>query len=120
MEIFKEFTFDSAHYLPNVPEDHKCRHMHGHTYRLRVILAGEPDKLTGWLVDFAVLKQKISEILDLVDHKTLNDVSGLENPTCELLAMWLWNKIVVELPLLARVELYETPTSGAIYVGGAC
>jgi 6-pyruvoyltetrahydropterin/6-carboxytetrahydropterin synthase len=117
MEIFKEFTFDSAHYLPNVPADHKCRHMHGHTYRLRVILSGTPDEFTGWLMDFAVLKQRVSAILDLIDHKTLNDITGLENPTCELLAAWLWNKITGELPLLTRIELYETPTSGVVYTG---
>jgi len=117
MEIFKEFTFDSAHYLPNVPAEHKCRQMHGHTYRLRVVLSGEPDRATGWLIDFAVLKQKVSETLNIVDHKTLNNIPGLDNPTCELLAIWLWNKIALGLPLLTKIELYETPTSGVVYTG---
>lgn len=117
MTIFKKFTFDSAHYLPNVPEGHKCRGMHGHTYLLSVFFAGRPDPQYGWVMDYARIKKVIQPIIDIVDHKVLNNVEGLENPTCELLAEWLWNKIKVEIPALSRIELHETPTSGVIFEG---
>ncbi len=117
MIIYREFTFDSAHFLPNVPEGHKCRNMHGHTYKLKVYFEGSIDNEQGWVMDFAEIKQKIGNIIDLVDHKTLNEVPGLENPTCERLAVWLWEKIKAELPLLTKIKLDETPTSGVIYRG---
>lgn len=117
MEIFKKFTFDAAHYLPNVPEGHKCRNMHGHTYHLTVFVSGNPDPFYGWLIDFNILKQKMAEILKAVDHQVLNEVKGLENPTCELFARWLWDKIKPEISGLSKIELNETPTSGVIYTG---
>lgn len=116
MLIFKEITFDSAHYLTGVPEDHKCRGMHGHTYRLKIWLKGQPNE-NGWVMDFAELKQILKPVVDQLDHKLLNTVEGLENPTCELLAVWIWNRIKPQLPLLHRVELHETPTSGVVYEG---
>lgn len=117
MLIFKSFTFDSAHFLPNVPEDHKCKRMHGHTYRLTVYLEGSLDPNLGWVVDFADLKRIIKPVIDSVDHHVLNDIEGLENPTCEKMAVWLWDQIKPGMPMLAKVELWETPTSGAIYEG---
>ena len=90
MEIFKEFSFDSAHFLPNVPVGHKCREMHGHTYRLVVYLEGPIDEKKGWVIDFAALKEIVKSVLADVDHKCLNNLPGLANPTCELLAKWLW------------------------------
>lgn len=115
--IFRQFSFDSAHYLPNVAEGHKCRHMHGHTYRLVVHLTGNTDSHLGWVMDFAELKTIIGEIVDTIDHKVLNDIAGLENPTCENITIWLWNKLKPKLPLLTKIELHETPTSGAVYMG---
>jgi 6-pyruvoyltetrahydropterin/6-carboxytetrahydropterin synthase len=117
MTIFKEFTFDSAHYLPNVPEWHKCRGIHGHTYRLVVVLEGPLDAELGWVADFGHVKNIVSETVDVIDHKLLNEIPGLQNPTCELLAVWIWNKIKVDLPQLKRIELHETPTSGVVYEG---
>lgn len=117
MTIFKTITFDSAHYLPNVHESHKCRQMHGHTYKLTVFIDGFPDQHNGWVIDFAVLKKILEPIIAMIDHKVLNNVPGLENPTCELLAVWLWNNIKNEIPMLRRIELNETPTSGVIYEG---
>jgi 6-pyruvoyltetrahydropterin/6-carboxytetrahydropterin synthase len=117
MEIFKQFTFDSAHFLPNVPLEHKCRNMHGHTYRLVVFINGKPDKHLGWVMDFSDVKNVIDPIVDRVDHHVLNDIEGLENPTCENIAIWLWNQIKPELPALSRLELHETPTSGVVYAG---
>lgn len=117
MKIFKEFTFDAAHYLPNVPDGHKCKNMHGHTYHLKVFIEGELDEKLGWVIDFSDLKKHINPIIDRLDHHTLNEIPGLENPTCELMTVWLWNQIKPNIPLLSRIELNETPTSGAIYEG---
>ena len=117
MQIFKDFTFDAAHFLPNVPEGHKCKEMHGHTYLLTVYIEGEPDEELGWLMDFSDLKSKINPIINAVDHKLLNQIEGLENPTCERIAIWLWEKIKAQIPQLTKVKLKETPTSGVVYCG---
>jgi 6-pyruvoyltetrahydropterin/6-carboxytetrahydropterin synthase len=117
MQIFKQFTFDSAHFLPNVPVGHKCKEIHGHTYRLVVHVEGELDTKLGWVIDFAVLKKVISPIIDEIDHQLLNNISGLENPTCEIITQWLWYRIIPEVPALSKLELHETPTSGAVYTG---
>ncbi len=117
MLIFKEFTFDSAHFLPHVPEGHKCKEMHGHTYRLRVWIEGKPDPVIGWVMDFAELKKVIKPIIELIDHKVLNNVVGMENPTCENIAIWIWDQIKPVLPALSKIELHETPSSGVIYEG---
>lgn len=117
MVIFKKFSFDAAHFLPNVPDGHKCKELHGHTYQLTLFISGEFDTKEGWVMDFAIIKQKTKEVLANVDHKLLNDVEGLENPTCENVMAWLWKRIKAIIPLLVKIELYETPTSGAVYSG---
>ncbi len=117
MLIFKDFSFDSAHFLPKVPVNHKCRELHGHTYRLRIYIEGDPGTGTGWVIDFNVLKKKVNVVLEPVDHHCLNNVPGLENPTCELLAIWLWDRLKQILPALAKIELYETATCGVVYDG---
>ncbi len=117
MIIFKQFSFDSAHYLPNVPEGHKCKEVHGHTYKLIVYLEDKLDDKLGWVADFAEVKQIVTSVVTIIDHKLLNNIEGLENPTCELLAVWIWNKVKDQLPALKKIELHETPTSGVIYEG---
>ncbi|MBL7805985.1 MAG: 6-carboxytetrahydropterin synthase QueD [Saprospiraceae bacterium] len=117
MEIFTQFTFDSAHFLPNVPPGHKCRAMHGHTYRLVVHMEGPLDPHLGWVMDFADTKAVIQPVIARIDHKLLNDIPGLENPTCERIAVWIWDQIKPNLPLLTKIELHETPTSGVVYRG---
>lgn len=117
MQIFKQFTFDSAHFLPHVPDGHKCKEIHGHTYRLTVYVEGALEKKLEWVMDFAEMKNVIDPVVKSIDHKLLNNISGLENPTCEIIAVWLWNKIKPEVPLLTKIELHETPTSGAVYEG---
>jgi 6-pyruvoyltetrahydropterin/6-carboxytetrahydropterin synthase len=117
MIIFRQFTFDSAHFLSKVPVTHKCREIHGHTYHLKIFLDGPLDEEMGWVMDFAEVKQVVGPVVDMLDHKMLNNIPGLENPTCELVAVWIWNKIKPGLPLLCRIELNETPTSGAVYMG---
>lgn len=117
MIIFKQFSFDSAHYLPNVPEGHKCKEIHGHTYKLIVYLEDKVHDTLGWVADFAEVKQVVASVLTIIDHKLLNNIEGLENPTCELLAVWIWNRVKDKLPELKKIELHETPTSGVIYEG---
>lgn len=117
MIIYKIFTFDSAHYLPNVPQGHKCGGMHGHTYTLKVFISGSPGANSGWIIDYTDLKSRIKPFLDILDHKVLNEIPGLENPTSENLAIWLWRMIKPIFPDLMRIELNETPTSGVIYEG---
>lgn len=117
MTIFKEFTFDSAHFLPNVPITHKCKEIHGHTYKLTIYVEGTLHSNLGWVIDFTDIKEIIDPIVKIVDHKLLNNVKGLENPTCEIFAIWFWNKIKPDLPLLKKIQLNETPTSGVIYEG---
>jgi len=117
MIIFKQFTFDAAHFLPQVPEGHKCKNLHGHTYHLTVYVETTVDAQTGWVIDFGELKQLMNPILQLIDHQLLNEVPGLGNPTAENMAIWIWNKLKPSLPALSKIELKETPTSGVIYDG---
>lgn len=117
MEIYKEFSFDSAHFLPNVPEGHKCKNMHGHTYKLKVFIKGTPDPVLGWIMDFKELKDIVGKVIDQLDHKLINDIPGLENPTAENITVWIWKQISPLLAGLSRIELYETPTTGVIYSG---
>ena len=117
MLIYKKFTFDSAHFLPNVPVGHKCRNMHGHTYLLTVFIEGPLLPHEGWVIDFTDLKKLVKPIIDLPDHNLLNNLPGLENPTSEMLAIWLWNKIKPLIPNLKKIELNETASSGVVYQG---
>ena len=117
MEIYKEFAFDSAHFLPNVPEGHKCKEIHGHTYHLRIYVTGKPDQHLGWIIDFKELKDLVMPLVDEVDHKLMNNIAGLENPTAENITTWFWNRLKPILPALCRIELKETPTTGVIYSG---
>lgn len=110
MEVFKEFTFDAAHYLPNVPVGHKCSRLHGHTYRIRIGVSGQIDRHTGFVIDFGDLKAAVKPVIDMLDHTLINDTIG--NPTCENLAEFLWAAIGVDN--LSFVEVWETPTSGCI------
>ncbi len=118
MEIYKEFHFEAAHRLPNVPEGHKCARLHGHSFHVRIIVAGEVSEQAGWVMDFADLKASFKPIYDQLDHYYLNDVEGLENPTSENIARWIWNKLKPSLPQLSAIEIRETCTSGCVYKGG--
>ncbi|MEO6446728.1 MAG: 6-carboxytetrahydropterin synthase QueD [Gemmatimonadaceae bacterium] len=117
MEIFKEFTFEAAHRLPNVPDGHKCARLHGHSFHVRVTLAGPPGERSGWVMDFADIKAAIRPVHDQLDHRYLNEIPGLENPTSEVLARWLWGALVPALPALAALQVRETCTSGCVYRG---
>lgn len=117
MEIWKEFTFEAAHLLPNLPDGHKCKRLHGHSYRVRVYVGGEPDAKLGWIVDFAEIAEACEPVRRRLDHYYLNDIEGLENPTSEVLVVWIWERLKPSLPSLRRVEVSETCTSGCSYEG---
>jgi 6-pyruvoyltetrahydropterin/6-carboxytetrahydropterin synthase len=119
MEIFKEFTIEAAHWLPNLPEGHKCRRLHGHSFRLEIHVSGPLDPHLGWVMDFAEIKAAFKAIEDRIDHRCLNEVEGLEIPTSENLARWLWKELRSALPLLSKVVVRETCTSGCVYAGEA-
>lgn len=115
MEIFKEFTFEAAHRLPNVPPDHKCFRLHGHSFRVALHVRGPVDPHTGWILDFADISAAWQPMHALLDHRYLNEVEGLSNPTSEHLARWIFERVRPSLPLLARVVVHETCTCGASY-----
>lgn len=117
MEIWKEFTFEAAHLLPNVREGHKCRRLHGHSYRVKIFVEGELDPQLAWVVDFADIKKAFEPIRAQLDHYYLNDIEDLENPTAEAIAKWIWQRLAPELPILSKIEIGETCTSGCVYRG---
>jgi 6-pyruvoyltetrahydropterin/6-carboxytetrahydropterin synthase len=117
MEIFKEFVFEAAHRLPNVPQGHKCARLHGHSFRVRLYVRGPVDAHAGWVMDFADLKAAFRPFYDQLDHHYLNEVEGLENPTSENLSRWIWRRVKPALPGLSRVAVRETCTAGSIYRG---
>ncbi len=118
MEIYKEFMIEAAHRLPNVPEGHKCGRLHGHSFKVTIYIAGEIDEEAGWVIDFADIKQAFKPLYSQLDHYYLNEIDGLENPTSEVMARWIWHRLQPELPQLSKVVINETCTSGCIYQGG--
>ena len=117
MDIFKRFSIEAAHRLPNVPEGHKCARLHGHSFQVEVHVSGEPGADTGWVMDFSDIKAAFAPIHAQLDHHCLNDVEGLENPTSERLASWIWDRLKPDLPLLSEIVVQETCTSGCRYRG---
>ena len=115
MDIFKIFQIEAAHRLPHLPEGHKCARLHGHSFRIEVHVRGEPDPALGWVMDFAELKVAFEPVFEQLDHRYLNDVPGLENPTCEQLARWIWQALKPSLPRLHRIVVHETCTAGCAY-----
>lgn len=116
-EIFKEFGFEAAHLLPNVPPGHKCARLHGHSFRVRVHVAGPVGDTSGWVCDFADITAACEPVRDRLDHRYLNDIEGLGNPTSEVVAAWIWAQLAPTLPGLTRLVVQETCTSGCEYRG---
>lgn len=117
MELFKIFRFEAAHLLPNVPAGHKCARLHGHSFRVEVHVRGAVDPHLGWVIDFAEVKQAFAPLYAQLDHNYLNDIEGLDNPTSENLARWIWDRLITALPGLSRVIVHETCTAGCTYRG---
>jgi 6-pyruvoyltetrahydropterin/6-carboxytetrahydropterin synthase len=116
-EIFKEFRIESAHWLPQVSAGHKCSRLHGHSFRIAVHVAGPLDPRLGWVCDFADVSRAFAPLFEQLDHRCLNEIEGLENPTSEILAAWIWQRLKPTLPGLSRVVIHETCTSGCEYRG---
>ncbi len=113
----RELRFEAAHLLPNVPQGHKCARLHGHSFKVVVAVAGPVDPEVGWLVDYADIRQAWSPLFDLLDHRYLNEVEGLANPTSENLARWIWQRLKPKLPQLHRITVAETCDNRCIYEG---
>ncbi len=119
VEIFKIFTIEAAHRLPNLPAGHKCHRLHGHSFSIEVHVAGDVDPKLGWVQDFADVGKAFQPLFDQLDHHYLNEVPGLDNPTSENLARWVWQRLKPVLPGLSQVVVRETCTAGCIYRGEA-
>jgi len=117
LDIFKVFHIEAAHRLPNLPETHKCSRLHGHSFRVEIHITGAVEKEHGWVVDFGDLKKAFKPLYEQLDHHYLNEVEGLENPTSENLARWIWQRLKPELNMLSKIVIQETCTSGCVYTG---
>jgi len=117
MEVFKEFGFEAAHRLPNVPAEHKCARLHGHSFRVSVHVEGAVGETSGWVCDFADISAAVAPVREQLDHRYLNDIDGLHNPTSERIAEWIWRQVAPSLPGLTRIVVRETCTSGCDYRG---
>ena len=115
VELRKSFTFESAHFLPRVPAGHKCANMHGHSYKVEFRLVGPVDPSTGWLVDFAVIDESFAGLHRQFDHHVLNEVPGLENPTCENMCVFIFTAMKPKVPHLSAVTVWETADSCCTY-----
>lgn len=117
VELRKTFQFEAAHLLPHLPESHKCRRLHGHSFVVDVVVEGECDPKLGWLMDYADISAAFKPIHDQLDHYYLNEIPGLENPTSENLAVWIWQRLRPRLPLLKEIIVAETCMSKCVYSG---
>lgn len=117
IELRKTFQFEAAHLLPRLPKSHKCRRLHGHSFKVEVVVAGTCDPENGWLMDYADISAVFQPIWEKLDHYYLNEISGLENPTSENIAVWIWGKLKPKLPLLVEIVVAETCTARAVYRG---
>jgi len=115
--LLHEFRFEAAHRLPRVPPTHKCARLHGHSFKIEVAVSGEVDQSTGWLIDFGELERAWRPLYDQLDHRYLNEVEGLENPTSEILAAWVWDRLKPKLPLLCKVIVHEICVARCEYTG---
>lgn len=117
IEIYKEFTFEAAHRLPRLPEMHKCWRLHGHSFKVGIGVEGPVDDELGWVIDFGDIKTAFKPLHQALDHRYLNEIEGLENPTSENPAIWIWERLESVVQHLAYVRVHETCTSGSIYRG---
>jgi 6-pyruvoyltetrahydropterin/6-carboxytetrahydropterin synthase len=117
MQIFEEFRIEAAHRLPNVPAGHKCARLHGHSFVIGVHVEGPVSGASGWVMDFADIQAAMAPLYEALDHRYLNEIPGLENPTSEHLALWVWQRLKPRLPALAKIVIHETCTSGCVYRG---
>src|SRR5215203_7235398 len=117
VRLSKTFHFEAAHDLPTFPADHKCRRLHGHSFRFDVVVEGEVDPAKGYLIDYGEIKVATEPIVKRLDHHYLNEIDGLSNPTSENLARWIWKNLHPSLSILHKVVVRETCNVGCIYEG---
>ena len=117
VRLVKELRFEAAHRLPHVPEGHKCARLHGHSFKIELAVYGGVDPQTGWFIDYGEIDRLWQPLHDKLDHHYMNEVEGLENPTSENLARWLWQHIKPGLPQLERVIVHETCDARCEYEG---
>ncbi len=118
VRLTKDFQFESAQTLPSAPEGHKCRQMHGHSFKVEISVEGEVDRKTGWFYDHAEISKAMKPLVEQLDHGYLNEVPGLENPTIENMAAWFWQRLSAQLPGLCEIVIHETPSARCSYRGG--
>lgn len=117
VRLTRDFTFEAAHLLPRAPEGHKCRRLHGHSFRVEVVVQGEVDPSTGWLLDYGEMRELVEPLRLELDHYYLNEIAGLENPTSENLSAWIWKRLKPRLPSLVRLVVHETCEARCEYEG---
>ena len=117
LELRKRFQFEAAHLLPRLPKSHKCRRLHGHSFEVEIAIAGKADRKLGWVMDYADLSAAFKPLWEQLDHNYLNEVPGLENPTSENIAQWIWKRLKPRLPLLTEVVVAETCNARCVYRG---
>jgi 6-pyruvoyltetrahydropterin/6-carboxytetrahydropterin synthase len=117
VKLVKTVRFEAAHRLPSFPEGHQCARMHGHSYRIDVVVEGDIPEGESYLIDYSVIKAAIEPIRARLDHRCLNDIEGLEDPTAEMLAKWIYDRLKSSLPILAEVHVWESETSRCEYRG---
>jgi 6-pyruvoyltetrahydropterin/6-carboxytetrahydropterin synthase len=117
VELRKTFQFEAAHHLPHLPRTHKCRRLHGHSFTAEIVVAGECDPRLGWLLDYADITRAFKPLWEQLDHRYLNEVSGLRNPTSEQIAAWIWRRLKPRLPSLTEVIVAETCTARCVFRG---
>jgi 6-pyruvoyltetrahydropterin/6-carboxytetrahydropterin synthase len=117
MELRKTFQFEAAHLLPHLPAAHKCRRLHGHSFKVELAVEGDCDPNLGWVIDYAEISRAFKPILDKLDHFYLNEIPGLENPTSENIAIWIWQRLKPKLPLLSEIVVAETCAARCVYRG---
>ena len=119
MELRKTFQFEAAHLLPRLPKAHKCRRLHGHSFKVEVSVEGEVDHASGWVYDHAEISAAMKPLIAQLDHSYLNEIAGLENPTIENMAAWFWAKLAPQCPGLCEIVIHETPTARCVFRGVA-
>ena len=119
MELRKTFQFEAAHLLPHLPKSHKCRRLHGHSFKVEVAVAGPCHPKLGWVMDYADIAAAFDPIWEKLDHRYLNEIPGLQNPTSERIAAWIWRRLKPKLPLLTEVVVAETCSAKCVFRGPA-
>ena len=117
MNVFKTFTIEAARSLPNLPDGHPCKNIHGHSFKITITVTGNVDNKTGFVMDFGDIVETFNPLLSKLDHSYLNDIEGLENPSSENVCQWIWERLAPSLPGLSQIDIKETDSTGCIYQG---